>query len=172
MSASVAKLEVIRGDITKLEVDAIVNAANSQLSPGGGVCGAIHQAAGPSLAKECRALGHCAPGDAVVTGAHDLRSVKWIIQAVGPIYDGTTKSAATLRSVYRAIIQRCSERGLHSVAIPCISTGIYGYPKIEAAKIAVSTVREQVASAKTLSHVIFCCFSSEDEEIYRSLLES
>lgn len=167
----ITKLEVIRADITTLNVDAIVNAANAELAPGAGVCGAIHAAAGPELARECRKLGHCETGEAVVTGAHGLRSVKAIIHAVGPVYSGDPeRSRALLASTYRAVLDRCAENGLRSVAIPCISTGIYGYPKRDAAEIAVSTVRGHLTKTSALERVIFCCFGEDDAAIYRSLL--
>lgn len=165
------KLEVVQGDITKISVDAVVNAANSALARGSGVCGAIFAAAGPGLDEECAKLGGCATGDAVTTSAHNMKTTKWIIHAVGPIYDQDPASAPRLlESAYAAIIRECAKNDIRSVAIPCISTGIYGYPKKEAAEIAVATVKKHIGSAPTLERVIFCCFSIDDFEYYSKLL--
>lgn len=164
-------LEVVLGDITRVKVDAIVNAANSALVRGAGVCGAIFAAAGLELDEECSRLGGCATGDAVTTSAHNMQTAKFIIHAVGPIYDqDPARAPQLLESAYVAIIRECAKHKVESVAIPCISTGIYGYPKKEAAEIAVRTVKGHMASAPTLRRVIFCCFSQDDFEYYSDLL--
>lgn len=164
-------LEVLLGDIIKVNADAIVNAANSDLARGAGVCGAIFAAAGPELEEECRRKGRCRTGGAVVTGAYKMANAKWIIHSVGPIYRGP-ESAEILADTYRAIIERCHEIGARSVGIPCISTGIYRYPQQEAAQIAVNTLSQFADRASGLARTIFCCFSHADYEIYSRLLRS
>jgi O-acetyl-ADP-ribose deacetylase len=136
------RLEVVRGDITQESVDAIVNAANRQLAPGGGVCGAIHRAAGPRLAEACAALAPCGNGDAVDTGAFDLQPrIRWVIHAVGPVWQsGHQGEPEQLASCYRRILAVADEVGARTVAIPAISTGIYGYPLEDAAQIAVDSL--------------------------------
>lgn len=163
----VVRLEVIQADITTLNVDAIVNAANTRLGGGHGVNGAIHRAAGPGLQAECQSLGGCATGDAVVTGGHGLPA-RAVIHAVGPIWRGGDHGEeAALRSAYRRSVERALELGCVTLAFPCISAGIYGYPSDQAAKVAVETVR---ASARPpLQTVIFCTFREEDTRIYSDL---
>lgn len=164
------RLHAIRNDITKLAVDAIVNAANSSLLGGGGVDGAIHLAAGPDLVAECRLLGGCKTGDAKLTKGHRL-TAKYIIHTVGPVWNGgTCGEAELLASCYRKSLSIADDKGLESIAFPAISTGIYGYPIGEAARIAVATVREVVLSRKSIRDVIFCCFSRSDLEIYEKVL--
>jgi len=158
---------VIRGDITTLEVDAVVNAANSALAPGGGVCGAIHDAAGPGLAAECAALGHCPTGDARATGGHDLPA-RWVIHAVGPVWHGGGHGEADrLASAYRRSLEVADEVGARSVAFPAISTGIYGYPADEAAEIAVRTVRDSDAA---VDEVVLVAFDDATAARYEALL--
>jgi len=165
-----ARIRVVEGDITQLNVDAIVNAANQSLLGGGGVDGAIHFAAGPDLVQECRKLGGCPTGQAKMTRGHRL-AARHIIHTVGPMYDGGGYGEAELlASCYRASLRLAAEAGLESVAFPCISTGVFGYPKLEACDIAVSTVTEWLANHDTPSLVTFCCFSSEDAELYRDRL--
>ncbi len=162
-------MKALLWDITRLSVDAVVNAANSSLLGGGGVDGAIHRAAGPELLKECRRLGGCAAGDAKITGAHGLPA-KYIIHAVGPVWRGGKKGeAALLASCYRRALELAAAKGLRSVAFPCISTGAYGYPRREAAEIAVKTCRGFLAGGVRID-IIFCCFMPEDLDIYRELL--
>jgi len=162
-----ARMQVIRGDITQLDVDAIVNAANQSLLGGGGVDGAIHFAAGPGLLKECRKLGGCPTGQARMTLGHRL-AARHVIHTVGPVYDGGGYGeAALLASCYRESLRLATEAGLESVAFPCISTGIFGYPKAEACEIAIATVAEWLATHAVPKMVTFCCFSSEDAELYR-----
>ena len=164
------RLEVQQGDITKLAVDAIVNAANETLLGGGGVDGAIHMAAGPKLIKECRTLGGCPTGSAKITAGYKLKA-KHVIHAVGPFWQGgQAGEAELLASCYRAVLALAQEHGCASIALPAISTGIYGYPKEPAAEIAVSTVRALLPEAAGVDHVIFCAFDAETAEIYRGLL--
>ena len=153
----IATLEVCQADITTLAVDAIVNAANSSLLGGGGVDGAIHRAAGPELLAECRRLGGCRTGEAKITqvwrgGQHD--------------------EAALLAAVYANSLRLAAEQGAQSIAFPCISTGVYGYPAREAAKIAVQAVRETLPQCPQMGRVVFCCFSQQDAARYQQLLEA
>lgn len=165
-----ASLEVVRADITTLEVDAIVNAANSSLLGGGGVDGAIHRAAGPQLVEECRRLGGCQTGDAKITAAYRLPA-RHVIHTVGPVWkDGEQGEAELLASCYRRCLQIARENALESLAFPCISTGVYGYPIDKATHVAVTTVREELATAPDLRRVIFCCFSEEDRRVYELVL--
>lgn len=163
-------LEVWRGDITKLEVDAVVNAANNSLLGGGGVDGAIHRAAGPELLNETRTLGGCANGEAKITGGYNLPA-KFVIHTVGPVWSGGKKGEAMyLASCYTNSLQLAVENNVKTIAFPSISTGIYGYPKEDAAKIAVENVHEFINSDDTIDKIIFCCFSKEDSDIYIKLL--
>lgn len=163
-------LEALLGDITAQRVDAIVNAANSSLLGGGGVDGAIHRAAGPGLRRECRGLDGCPTGEARLTGGYDLPA-RHVIHTVGPVWrGGGADEARLLASCYRHCLAIAKDRGLQSVAFPCISTGAYGFPADRAAAIAVRTVREVVASPSSLTSIRFVCFGPEDFELYRALL--
>lgn len=165
-----ARLRAIQADITTLAVDAIVNAANPQLSHGGGVCGAIHRAAGPELLAECLTLGGCATGDAKLTRGYRLPA-RYVIHTVGPVWQGgDADEPALLASCYRRCLQLAAAHGLRSVAFPSISTGVYGYPIEPAAHIAVETVRATAAGFE-FDEITFCCFSSSDLAVYRRLLE-
>lgn len=165
-----ARMRVRRGDITKLQVDAIVNAANSTLLGGGGVDGAIHRAAGPDLLEECRSLGGCPTGEARITAGYRLPA-RYVIHTVGPIYlGGDQGEAELLRSSYRESLRLAEEAGVHSIAFPCISTGSYGYPKDLAADVAVGAVTEWLSSHEVPESVIFCCFDRESATLYRARL--
>jgi len=165
---STSKIEVVQGDITTLDVDAIVNAANTSLLGGGGVDGAIHRAAGSGLLAECRTLGGCKTGDAKVTSGHNLPA-RHIIHTVGPVWrGGNAGEPELLASCYRRSLQLANELKLKSIAFPAISTGIYGFPKHQAATIAV---REVADNAGTVERVLFVCFDSETAGIYRKLLK-
>lgn len=167
-----AQIEVVRGDITRLEVDAIVNAANGSLLGGGGVDGAIHRAAGPELLAECRGLGGCPTGEVRVTSGYRLPA-RWVIHAVGPVWSGGNNGeAALLASCYRNALAAAVDVGARSVAFPAISTGIYGFPLDRAAPIALREVREFMAGTRgdAIDRVVFVCFDGRTERTYRALL--
>lgn len=161
-----ARISVTVGDITRLKVDAIVNAANSTLLGGGGVDGAIHRAAGPELVAECRTLGGCPTGEARVTRGYRLPA-RHVIHTVGPIYDnGAHGEPFLLASCYRSSLALARDIGAGSIAFPCISTGVFGYPKAQACETAVAAVCTWLSAEQLPEKVIFCCFSKDDAAIY------
>jgi O-acetyl-ADP-ribose deacetylase (regulator of RNase III) len=163
-------LRAIQADITTLAVDAIVNAANSSLLGGGGVDGAIHRAAGPDLLHECRLLGGCPVGEARRTRGYRLPA-RWIVHTVGPVWQGGTHGEAELLAAcYRNALAAAADVEAHTLAFPCISTGIYGYPVDAAADIAVATVHRHAPAHPALVEVVFCCFSARDLALYHALL--
>jgi O-acetyl-ADP-ribose deacetylase (regulator of RNase III) len=163
------RIELVQGDITRLTVDAIVNAANSSLLGGGGVDGAIHRAAGPELLEECRTLGGARPGEAKPTQGHRLPA-RWVIHAVGPVWHGGNRGEdETLASCYRESLRVAASLGARSVAFPAISTGAYGFPVERATRIALAEVRAGLRRHPAIERVLFCCFSAGDLEVYRRL---
>ncbi|MBI5493010.1 MAG: O-acetyl-ADP-ribose deacetylase [Deltaproteobacteria bacterium] len=166
-----ATLSLVRGDITVEETDAIVNAANSRLAGGGGVDGAIHRAGGPSIMDECRKIGGCPTGEAVITTAGDLKARR-VIHTVGPVYrDGRHREPELLASAYNASLELALKNNLKSVSFPSISTGAYGYPVEEASEIALNTVIGFLRSNKGITLVRFVLFSDRDYGVYKSTLE-
>jgi len=164
-------LELVQGDITRHAADAIGNAANAELAGGGGVDGAIHRAGGPRIMDECRRIGGCPTGDAVVTTAGDLQA-RYVIHAVGPIWDGGSYGeAGLLRSAYRRVLDLARQRGCASLALPSISTGVYGYPVGEAAGIALTAAAEHLRGATTLRRVTFVLYNAPTMDAYRRALD-
>jgi O-acetyl-ADP-ribose deacetylase (regulator of RNase III) len=166
------RIEVLRADITTLEVDAIVNAANEALAPGGGVCGAIHRAAGPALAEACRKRAPCPTGEARVTPGFGLKA-RWVVHAVGPVWRGGGEGEeALLAACYRHALAAADEAGARSVAFPAISTGIYGFPVERAAPIASRAVMEEWPNRPGVQRVLFSCFSESDRASYAAAAKS
>lgn len=164
------RMKVLVGDITKLQVDAVVNAANEAMCGGGGVDGAIHRAAGPELLQECLKVGGCPQGEARLTKGHRLPA-KHIIHTVGPVWEGGGYGEAdVLASAYRSSLEVADKIGAKTVAFPCISTGVYGYPKPEACEVAVNTVSKWLSEHETPREVTFCCFAEDDAKLYRERL--
>ena len=168
------RISVIKGDITKVDTDAIVNAANSSLMGGGGVDGAIHRAGGPAILEECRKIiariGRCNTGEAVITTAGRLPA-RFVIHTVGPVWNGGNKGEAEkLTNCYRNSLKLAVENNCHSVAFPNISTGIYGFPKPEAAVIAAKSVLDFLSENKTIERVVFVCFDEENYQLIQHQL--
>ena len=164
------KIEVVQGDVTfQDDVDAVVNAANAQLESGGGVAGAIHGAAGPGLVEEARPLGPIGPGEAVITGGHDLPN-RYVIHALGPVYGQDRSEDELLANCYRNSLALAEEQEIGSVAFPAISTGIFGYPLEEAAEVALRAVIEEAESLQNVRLVRFVLFGEEELEVYERAL--
>jgi len=171
MNVTKGRIELIQTDITTLEVDAIVNAANESLMGGGGVDGAIHHATGPGLLKECLTLGACNTGHAKITNGYNLKA-KFVIHTVGPVWrDGVNGEPELLASCYRRCLKLAVENQIQTIAFPSISTGFYGYPILQASQIAVREVSNFLAINSLIKQVSFVCFSSDDLYVYQSLLQ-
>jgi O-acetyl-ADP-ribose deacetylase (regulator of RNase III) len=164
------RIEIVEGDITRLDVDAIVNAANQILAPGGGVCGAIHRAAGPELAKVCASLGGCETGEAKITPGFRLPA-RYVIHTVGPVWGGGERGEdRLLAACYRNSLTLAADHGLATIAFPAISTGTFGFPPDRAARIALTTVLEGLAGAGAIDRVVFCCFGSDSRKHHEAAL--
>jgi O-acetyl-ADP-ribose deacetylase (regulator of RNase III) len=166
-----AKLEALQGDITRMEVDAIVNAANTSLLGGGGVDGAIHRAAGPELLAECRTIGGCPTGEARITRGYRLPA-RWVIHTVGPVYRGTPRDRELLTGCYRSSLELAARNGAATIAFPAISCGVYGYPIEAACPVALSTTLEALDALPAITKVFFVLFSAGDLAVYRRHLET
>ncbi len=171
MTAPIEKLEVRQGDITRLDVDAIVNAANRSLLGGGGVDGAIHRAAGPQLLAECRTLGGCPTGEARLTRGYRLPA-RYVVHTVGPVYRGRPEDARLLASCYGHSLALAAQEGARTIAFPAVSCGIYGYPMEEACRIAVDTTLTFLAADDRIERVIYMLFSEKDRRIYEAHIAS
>ena len=162
------RISIVNGDITKQRVDAIVNAANEALLPGGGVCGAIHRAAGPELWQESRDLGGCEPGEAKLTHGYRLPA-RWVIHTVGPVWEGCAHGEhEVLARCYENSLRLAEQHGIRSIAFPAISTGIYGFPPERATPIAVTTVKQYLAAHAAIQQVLFVCFDDESYHLYQA----
>ena len=164
------RIKVVEGDIAALDIDAIVNAANESLAPGAGVCGAIHRASGPELAAACARIGHCPTGQARLTPGFKLKA-RYVIHTVGPIWrGGDLGEESLLATCYRDSLRLAAESGIKRIAFPAISTGVYGYPLERASRVAIATVRGELARNPVIEQVVFCCFGAEPAALYRRLL--
>lgn len=168
---SLERIEVRQGDITKVAVDAVVNAANSSLLGGGGVDGAIHRVAGPELLAECRTIGGCPTGEARITGGYNLPA-KHVIHTVGPVYSANPSVPGLLASCYRNSLRLASENGIRTMAFPAVSCGVYGYPLQDACRIAVETTGQYLDEHPEIDRVIFVLFSEKDASVYRNHVKS
>lgn len=166
------KIHCRQGDISdQPDVTAIVNAANAQLETGGGVAGAIHRAAGPGLAKECRPMAPIKPGEAVISGGHDLPN-EYVIHCLGPVYGRDEPEKKLLADCYINVLQLAEEHDIDSIAFPAISTGAFGYPMEEAAEIAFSTIRDEVPKLESVKEIRFVLFSEEDLRMHQEIMEN
>jgi len=164
-------IECVQGDIaSQPDMQAVVNAANAWLRPGGGVAGAIHRAAGPGLEDECRVLAPISPGEAVISGAHNLPN-EYVVHCLGPVYGKDEPADQLLADCYRNAVQVAEEKAVTSIAFPSISTGIFGYPKQEAAQVAFKTLLENIPGLKTLRHIRFVLFNAEDAHLHGEILK-
>jgi O-acetyl-ADP-ribose deacetylase len=164
------KVEVVRGDITaQMDVEAVVNAANAELESGGGVAGAIHTAAGPELVEEARPLAPIGPGEAVITGGHDLPN-RYVIHTLGPVYGRDRPEEELLANCYRNSLALAEEHGISSVAFPAISTGVFGYPKEEATDVTLRTIAGEAENLQSVRLVRFVLFGEEDRKVYEDAL--
>lgn len=163
-------LEIIQGDITKQDTEAVVNAANKRLAPGGGVAGAIHRAAGPELWAECQNLGGCETGEAKITGGYNL-SARYVIHTVGPVFNNTLQNAKDLESCYLNSLRLAVKNGVKSIAFPAISTGIFGYPLTEAAVISLRTAIKFLQGNAKIELVRFVLFGADDFQVYQDNLQ-
>jgi O-acetyl-ADP-ribose deacetylase len=171
-TAARPRMRVVEADITTLDADAIVNAANEGLRPGGGVCGAIHRAAGPELEAACRPLAPCPPGESRITPGFALRA-RWVVHAVGPVWrGGGSGEDGTLARCYASAIGQASAKGARTVAFPAISTGVYGFPPERAAPVAVRAAAEALARHPDIDEVVFCCFGSASADLHRRAVEA
>jgi O-acetyl-ADP-ribose deacetylase len=168
---AIDRIRLLQGDITKLDVDAIVNAANKTLMGGGGVDGAIHRAAGPGLLKECITLGGCSTGEAKITKGYYLKAM-YVIHTVGPVYSGRPNDRKLLTNCYKNCLRLAEKHGIRSIAFPAVSCGVYGYPVQEACQIALSTTLDFLKENKSIQEVIFILFSSSDFAVYQSCLQA
>ncbi|MFD2531929.1 macro domain-containing protein [Gracilimonas halophila] len=165
------KVNCVRGDIThQPDVTAIVNAANAQLRIGGGVAGAIHRAAGSGLTEECRSMAPINPGEAVISGGHDLPN-EYVIHCLGPVYGRDKPEDKLLANCYKNALQLAEKNDIHSIAFPAISTGAFGYPMEEAAEIAFSTIRDEVANLKSVKEIRFVLFNDGDLKVHQQIME-
>ena len=164
-------IEAVQGDIAnQTDMNAVVNAANAQLLKGGGVAGAIHKAAGPGLEEECRPLAPISPGEAVITGAHNLPN-NYVIHCLGPVYGRDKPSDSLLASCYRKALELAEDNNINSIAFPAISSGAFGYPLEQAAEVAVKTVSEESSKLSTVKHIRFVLFSEDDQKVYARILK-
>lgn len=163
-------LELTKGDITQQETDAVVNAANKRLAPGGGVAGAVHRAAGDGLWEECKKLGGCETGEAKITSGHNLKA-PWIIHTVGPVYSGSEQDPKLLAASYRNSLKLAEEKGLQSISFPALSTGAFGYPAEAAARVALETVLSFIKEGTELQLIRFVLFDNPSLDVHERMLE-